>query len=124
MHIRLPIRRGEVSLNHSAVSKLLRDNRKQQHLSVNEVVYLLNRDYQIPISSKTLYSWENNQAQPPINTFFALCNIYNIKSIYKDITLEKGPVPLKLSEEEREIILKYRSRNYCNSAIRKLLDID
>ncbi len=113
-------------MNHPHIGEVLRDYRKKNHLSVTQVVDILSRKYNMHISPKTLYSWENGKNQPSADSLITLCKLYNITNILKTLGYqnEKEPVPLILSEEEREIIIKYRSRNYCNSAIRKLLDIE
>lgn len=113
-------------MNHPHIGPILKDYRKRNHLSVNQVVAILSKEYDMNISPKTLYSWESGQNQPSADSLLTLCKLYNITNILKTLGFqnEKEPVPLILSEEEREIIIKYRSRNYCNSAIRKLLDIE
>ncbi len=107
------------------IGSILKKYRKLHNMSVDDVSFLLQQKFQYTISNKTIYAWENNQNLPSINTLMILCEIYEIPNITKEYNIiQKEPTPLILSIEEREIILRYRSRNYYNSAIRKLLDLD
>lgn len=108
------------------LGRMLRYHRKANRYSVQDVIDTLKEDYDISISPKTLYGWENCQNQPSADTLLVLCKIYRINNILEALGYGITPeqAPLVLSQEEREIILKYRSRKYYNSAIRKLLDID
>ncbi|MGN0153696.1 MAG: helix-turn-helix domain-containing protein [Lachnospiraceae bacterium] len=108
------------------LGRMLRYYRKARSYSVNQIVDILKEDYDISVSPKTVYGWENGQNQPSADTLLILCKIYNINDILDSLGYE-GPAeqaPLILSDEERELVLKYRSHKYFNSAIRKLLDIE
>ena len=111
---------------NSNLGRMLRYYRKANKYSVQQVVDKLKKDYNISISPKTVYGWENGQNQPSADLLLMLCKIYKINNILETLGYEGPPeqAPLILSEEEREIIIKYRSRKYYNSAIRKLLDIE
>ena len=113
-------------MNQYVVGNTLRGYRLKNKLSVKQVVEKLQDHYQVEISTKTLYAWERNQNQPSASCFLALCEIYNIKNILTEFGYEtrKEPVPLFLNPEEREIIIRYRSYNFSNSAIRKILDLE
>ncbi|MGN0439067.1 MAG: XRE family transcriptional regulator [Lachnospiraceae bacterium] len=113
-------------MNTYNAGTILRDYRIKNRLSVCQVVNILQKKYKIKISDKTLYAWERNQNEPSTSCFLALCEIYNITNVLKDFGYnEKNePVPLFLNSEEREIIIRYRSRKFSNSSIRKLLDIE
>lgn len=109
-----------------AFGTILRHYRQANQYSVNELTDILKKDYGMAISPKSVYSWENGQSKPTVDTFIILCKLYGINHILDTfgIAANKEQPPLILNEEERQIILKYRSRKYCNSAIRKLLDIE
>lgn len=113
-------------MNNPNLGRMLRYYRKARGYSVQQLVDILEKEYNISLSPKTVYGWENSQNQPSADTLLVLCKIYNINRILDSLGYEGEPeqVPLILSPEEREIIIKYRSRKYCNSAIRKLLDIE
>ncbi|MCM1157486.1 MAG: hypothetical protein NC300_08015 [Bacteroidales bacterium] len=108
------------------LGRMLRYHRKANRYSVQNVVDKLKGEYDISISPKTLYGWENSQNQPSADTLLVLCKLYKINNVLESLGYEGVPeqAPLILTPEEREIILKYRSRKYYNSAIRKLLDIE
>lgn len=113
-------------MNYNNIGDMLRNYRIKNAMSVAQVTDELEKKFYIRISRKTLYAWENNQNQPSASCFLALCEIYNIENVLKTFGYEskKESTPLILNHEERELIIKYRSRKYPNSAIRKLLDIE
>lgn len=113
-------------MNNPNLGRMLRYHRKASNLSVNQVVEKLKTEYEISISPKTVYGWENSQNQPSADTLLILCKMYRISNILDSLGYEGAPeqAPLVLTPEEKELILKYRSKKYYNSAIRKLLDID
>ena len=112
-------------MKNTNLGRMLRYYRKANLYSVNYVVDRLKIDYDITVSPKTIYGWENSQNQPSADLLLMLCKIYKINNILESLGYEGVPeqAPLILTPEEREIIIKYRSRKYFNSAIRKLLDI-
>lgn len=113
-------------MNNPNLGRMLRYYRKANAYSVQQVVDKLKTDYDISISPKTIYGWENSQNQPSADTLLVLCKLYKINNILDSLGYEGNPeqAPLILSPEERELVIKYRSHKYYNSAIRKLLDID
>lgn len=67
------------------ISLILRQHREQLKLSPREVVDKL-KAKGIDISEKTLYGYENGVANPKVNTFIALCDIYEIKDVMGTFT--------------------------------------
>lgn len=61
----------------------LRQKRELCGLSVASVVSKL-KDFGIVISEKTLYAYENGTNSPKVNTFIALCQIYNVTDIISE----------------------------------------
>ena len=124
-YIRVIHKEMGIVMKDKKLGQTLRDYRKASRYTVQQIVDILQKEYNIVISPKTLYGWENGQNQPSADNLLILCRIYKITNILETFGYEGVPeqTPLILSNEEREIILKYRSRKYCNSAIRKLLDI-
>lgn len=104
----------------------LRSCRKNSHLSVNHVVECLAKDYNLHYSPKTIYSWENGQNQPSADTLLILCKIYGVTDILETLGYENtsSEVPFLLSEEEKDLIMKYRSSKYFNKAVLKLMEIE
>ena len=66
--------------NHQ-IGPLLKKYRKQNQLSVQDVVLELSDKYDVRIAEKTVYGWESNQAHPTSDVFIALCDIYKINNI-------------------------------------------
>lgn len=113
-------------MNNPNLGRMLRYYRKANAYSVQQVVDKLKTDYDISISPKTIYGWENSQNQPSADTLLVLCKLYKINNILDSLGYEGTPeqAPLILTPEERELVIKYHSHKYYNSAIRKLLDMD
>lgn len=113
-------------MNNPNLGRMLRYHRKASNLSVNQVVAKLKAEYDMSISPKTVYGWENSQNQPSADTLLILCKMYRINNILESLGYDGSPeqAPIVLTAEEKELIIKYRSHKYFNSAIRKLLDID
>ena len=112
-------------MNNPNLGRMLRYYRKARNLSVNQVVENLKEEHGMSISPKTVYGWENSQNQPSADTFLVLCKMYRVNNILESAGYEGTPeqAPLVLNEEERELIIKYRSKKHYHSAIRKLLDM-
>lgn len=107
------------------IGRMLRYYRKANGFSVKYVVEVLEHDYNLRISQKTLYSWENSQNIPSAEHMLMLCHMYQVEDLllstgFKDRETEP---PLVLTSEEREFILKYRSAKHYQDAVKKLLDI-
>ena len=62
------------------ISSVLRNYRERRNLSPREVVEKL-RLKGIDISEKTLYGYENGVSNPKVNTFIALCDVYEINDV-------------------------------------------
>jgi transcriptional regulator with XRE-family HTH domain len=116
----------EITMNNKNLGRALRYYRKANHYTVKQIADKMKKDYGVSLSPKTIYGWENNQNQPSADNLLILCKIYKITNILEALGYEGAPeqAPLILSTEERELVLKYRSHKYFNSAIRKLLDIE
>lgn len=87
------------------IGSLLKNKRKELKLSVKYVTEALSK-YNINISEKTLYGWENNYRQPDADAFLILCLIYNITDVlsyFADTTHSE-----EISQSEKELIKKYR----------------
>lgn len=113
-------------MKNENIGRMLRYYRKANEYSVKYVVETLAQKYDVKISIKTLYSWENSQNIPSADHMLMLCQIYQIQDIMRSAGFEDStPEPsLKLTTEEREMILKYRSAKYYQAAVRKLLDME
>lgn len=112
-------------MKHEMLSKILRHYRKQQDISVKDVVLRL-KEANICISPKTIYSWENGTTQPDISTLLVLCNIYQISNLQDLLTnqcdLSENLFPALLTAEEFSVLSKYRNQPNMREVVRKLLD--
>ena len=86
------------------IGTLLKLKRKELNLSVKQVVDSL-KSYNISISEKTLYGWENNYRQPDADTFLILCAIYQISNVLGYFLNEQTK---DYSTKESILIKKYR----------------
>ena len=113
-------------MSTSNLGEILRYYRKSKKYSVKEVIEILDKDYNITISPKTLYSWENNQNQPSADSLLILCKIYEITNILDSFgyTAPGANTPFYLSRDEKDVIQKYRTHKYFKAAVHKLLEID
>ena len=76
----------------SNLSDKLREKRRASGLKVQDVLDRL-KEYDIYISDKTLYHWENGKRNPNADEFFALCEIYEVESLNEFREIEKSPTP-------------------------------
>lgn len=107
------------------ISQVLKKCRIENHLSLNDVIsYLSNNNIQ-KIQSSTLYSWENGQSLPNIDTFLNLCKLYHIQDILYTFSYDNAQTEQhllnSLSYHEQKMILSYRSNPLMHDAIQKLL---
>lgn len=108
-------------MKNANIAKVLKEYRKQNDLSVNDVVICLSQK-NLDVSPKTIYGWESGQSQPDADTLMLLCEIYNIT----DILVAFGYVPennnFRLTALEKELVRQFRNHPSMQSAVRKLLD--
>lgn len=105
------------------IAKVLKDYRKLNHYSVEDVVLKLEENH-LPFASKTIYGWESGQTQPDADTLLVLCKIYKIDNILETFGYAPTERPLLLSEEEHSLIQKYREHPDMQDAVKKLLNIE
>ena len=116
----------EYIMNNPNLGVLLRYYRKAAHLTVKDVAAKFQNEYNTTLSTKTIYGWEGGQNQPSADTLLTLCKMYNITNIVESLGYA-GPIeqtPLILSDEEREIIKKYRSHKVFHAAVSKLMELE
>lgn len=63
------------------------EHRKAAHLTQHDLSLLLS-EKGFSVSSKAVSAWESGQTTPPLETFFALCSIFNIKDISEAFSLK------------------------------------
>lgn len=112
----------EVTMKNEMIAKVLKEARKQNALSVKEVVGRL-QDKSINVSIKTIYGWENGQSQPTADTLLFLCEIYNINDILGTFGYN-NKTALQITHFEEELILHIRQHPDILDAIKKLVDME
>lgn len=105
------------------ISKVLKAYRKANKYTVNDVVLRLEKN-NLPVAAKTVYGWESGQTQPDADTLLVLCKIYKIENILKTFGYNNSETEdLILSDEEQELIRKYRENVPMQPAVKKLLNM-
>ena len=104
-------------MSREYIAKVLKKLRINSGLTTNEVGSILG------ISGKTVNGWENNRSQPNIETLLILSDIYNVDNIFNEINENKENININLSEDERQLILAYRSKQRLQEAVDILLNI-
>ena len=113
--------RGE-DMNKQHIGKVLRDYRKKNNLTVNDVALKL-EEHSINVSPKSIYGWENGQTQPNAETLLVLCEIYNIEQILFTFGYRTRAANYAVSEYENRLLKQYRAQPHMHDAVHKLLDL-
>ena len=71
-------------MKNPKIAEKLKEYRKINHLSVDEVAAYL-REKNIDVATKTIYGWENGQTQPSADNLMHLCRFYNIQNVLNDM---------------------------------------
>ena len=109
-------------MKNEMIAKVLKETRKQNALSVKDVVSRLH-DKSLSVSEKTIYGWENGQSQPNADTLLVLCEIYNINDILGAFGYNDKH-SLEITHIEENIILSLRKHPEMLNAVKKLLDMN
>ena len=67
-------------MRNELIPKVLKEYRKQNNYSVNDVALLLH-ERSFDVAAKTIYGWESGQAQPSADILLTLCEIYKVADI-------------------------------------------
>lgn len=99
-------------MNSKEIGQVFKDIRKNNNLSVKEVIQKLSF-YQINISDKTLYGWENGSRQPDADAFIALCCVYGIStlSLFSGVQNKKSPELTEVKSEDHPLLKIYNELN-------------
>lgn len=109
-------------MKNELIAKVLKEARKQNALSVRDVVCKL-EDRSVNVAEKTIYGWENGQSEPSVDTLLILCEIYNIKDIQGTFGHKTEP-SMQITDFEKKLILNLRKHPEMLDAVKKLLDMD
>lgn len=108
-------------MRNNSIGPLLRKYRKQNRLTVQDVVLELSDKYDVKIAEKTIYGWESNQSHPTSDVFVALCDIYKINNISEAFSESGENKGFLITSEERALVEKYRKNPELQKAVRILL---
>ena len=109
-------------MKNQNIAKVLKEYRKRCGMTVEQVSGEL-KGCDIKAATKTIYGWESGQTQPSADTLMVLCSIYGIKNVLKAFGYIEEE-ELILTNEEKRLLLAYRSHSQMHEAIIKLLDLD
>lgn len=107
------------------IASALKYYRKLNKLSVNEVSDILKKN-NFQAAPKTIYGWESGNTQPDADTLMILCEIYHIDNILEAFGYKESSsdTTLILTEQEKQLVLKYREQEAMQPAVNRLLNIE
>ena len=117
-----------MQIRNPKLGMLLKQRRLHSRMSVKDVSKSLYKKYGIEVSPKTIYGWESNDSRPPLDTFFAVCYLYCIHDLTKELQeCTDPPTPpntFRITHKEKLFVENYRKHPELQPGINKLLGID
>lgn len=110
---------GCYAVKNDLIPKVLKEYRKKNHYTVNDVALLLG-ERSIHVAPKTIYGWESGQSQPSADTLLTLCELYNVKNILNVFGYNTDDT-FQLTSQERALIKSYRAHPELQEAVNILL---
>lgn len=110
-------------MKNERFSKVLKEYRKKNDLSVKEVSMKLN-EKSIKVAPKTIYGWESGQTQPDADTLLVLCEMYHIDHILNTFGYTSRIIEHSFSEYDAQLIKKYHEHPEMHEAIHRLLGME
>lgn len=110
-------------MRNDQIGLFLRKYRKQNQLTIQDVIVELSDKYGVQVAEKTIYGWESNQAHPTSDVFIALCDIYKVNSISEAFPDGNDTKGFPITPDERELIERYRQNPTLQLAIRRILEM-
>ena len=104
------------------IAKVLKEQRKLNDFSVQDVAIQLEKK-NVNVSPKTIYGWESGQALPSADTLLQLCDIYHISDILGCFGYGLDDNPLRLTQFDQQLVMKYRQHPEMQAAVKRLLDL-
>ena len=105
-------------MRNQNIAKVLKEYRKRNHLSVNDVSILL-EDRSFTAAPKTIYGWESGQANPSADILLTLCDLYNITDILEAFGYDSNE-NFHVTPSERTIIEAYRAHPEMHEAVKEV----
>ena len=109
-------------MRNEYIPKVLKEYRKRNHLTVNDVSFMLH-ERSIEVAPKTIYGWESGQANPSADMLLTLCEMYNITDILTVFGYKEDDSYFHVTPSERALIESYRKHPELQKAVNKLLDL-
>lgn len=96
-------------MDKKRIGNKLKELRNSSGYSVEQVMGILEKNYNILVRPNTVYGYENGRTSPDVDLFLALCKIYGCR----DILFEFGYTDIKEifnihNSEESEVLKRYR----------------
>lgn len=108
-------------IRNEHIPKVLKEYRKKNHFSVNDVSLML-QERSLNVAPKTIYGWESGQANPNADMLLTLCEMYNITDILSVFGYTEED-SFQITSAERVLLEAYRKHPEFQPAIHKLLDL-
>lgn len=106
-------------MSNEYIPKVLKEYRKKNHYTVNDVSLML-RERSLEVAPKTIYGWESGQANPSADMLLTLCEMYNITDILSTFGYD-GNENFHVTPIERTIVESYRAHPELQEAVEILL---
>ena len=116
-------------MKNNRIGEVLKQYRKQNSMSVTDVMVQLRDRYELSVAEKTIYGWESNQAHPTADTFVALCELYKIRNLADTFSESAAkrtakPKDFLISAEELSLIQQYRKYPELQDAVKRVLNME
>lgn len=106
-------------MDKKEIGSILKRLRNASGLPTQEVIERL-KQFDIDLSEKTLYGYENGLSSPQINTLFRLCEIYGVSDVSATFGIKTKTAAQPgdgLTDREREVALAYRAASDDDKAV-------
>lgn len=110
-------------MRNEYIPQVLKEYRKKNHFSVNDVSLLLH-ERSVDVAPKTIYGWESGQANPSADMLLTLCEMYNIDDVLSVFGYKGDKKEFHVTASERALIESYRKHPDLQKAVNKLLDLN
>lgn len=109
-------------MKNMQIGNTLKKYRKMRGWTVSDVVIKLHELYDVNIAEKTVYGWESDQSLPRAETLLMLCELYQIDHLSKGLTLPPTVSDFPITQDELELIKKYRRHPELQKVVHRVLD--
>lgn len=101
----------------------LKEYRLSRGWSIADVAGELWDRYELDVSRKTIYGWENDQSFPRTETFLALCEMYRIERPYETFpVMPQQSTDFAITPSEQELLYQLRKHPELVPVIKRILE--